>query len=111
MAITLNIYYHGKNGNAVKFAREMTSSGIVDEIRKESGNIRYDYFLPMGDENTVLLIDGWQDQGALDIHHQSPIMAKIIALREKYDLHMEVERYLTDGTGIPDSDKPFIRKL
>ncbi len=44
MAITVNIYYSGKNDNAKKFAEEMISSGTVDEIRSEKGNIRYEYF-------------------------------------------------------------------
>ena len=35
MAITINIYYSGRNGNAKKFAEEMISSGVVDEIRAE----------------------------------------------------------------------------
>jgi len=42
MAITINIYYSGKNGNAKKFAEEMMKRGIVDNIRKEAGNIRYE---------------------------------------------------------------------
>ena len=33
VAITINIYYSGVNGNAVKFAEEMVSSGIVSDIR------------------------------------------------------------------------------
>lgn len=109
MAITINLYYRGKCGNAVKFAKEMISSGIVDKIRNESGNLRYEYFLPVNDPETVLLIDSWKDQNALDIHHALPLMAQISALRDKYDLHMEVERYLSDDTA-PDSDKSFIRK-
>ncbi len=39
MAITINIYYSGKNGNAVKFAEKMISSGIVEAIRQEKGNL------------------------------------------------------------------------
>lgn len=35
MSFTINIYYKGKNGSAKKFANEMISSGIVDEIRKK----------------------------------------------------------------------------
>lgn len=108
MAITINIYYTGKNGNAKKFAQEMMSSGIVDEIRKEEGNLRYEYFIPMDDEECVLLIDSWKDQEALAIHHKTPMMQKIIALREKYDLHMQVERYISEE--LPDEDKGFIRK-
>lgn len=44
MAITVNIYYSGKNRNAGKFAEEMISGGIVDKIRAEEGNLKYEYF-------------------------------------------------------------------
>ncbi|MDE6020861.1 MAG: antibiotic biosynthesis monooxygenase [Ruminococcus sp.] len=110
MAVTVNIYYSGVNGNARKFAEEMVSSGIVNDIRAEDGNLKYEYFFPMEDKEAVLLIDSWKDQYSLDIHHSSPMMAKIIELREKYDLHMKVERYVSDETGIPKTDKSFIKE-
>lgn len=110
MAVTVNIYYSGVGGNARKFAEEMITSGVVDDIRAEDGNIRYEYFFPMQDEETVLLIDSWKDQHSIDVHHASPMMQKIIELREKYDLHMKVERYVSDDNGVPNSDKSFIRK-
>ena len=110
MAITINIYYSGRNGNAKKFAEEMISSGVVDEIRAEDGNIRYEYFFPMADKETVLLVDSWKDQHSIDVHHASPMMAKIMELREKYDLHMKVERYISDEGGIPVADKAFIKE-
>lgn len=107
MAITINIYYSGTNGGARKFAEEMTSSGIVDAIRAESGNLRYEYFFPMDDDETVLLIDSWTDQAAIDAHHASSMMTRIAELREKYDLHMKVERYVSEES---DFDKSFIRE-
>ena len=55
--IIVNLYYTGSNGNARKFAEEMESSGTVDKIRAEKGNVRYEYFFPMNDSETVLLID------------------------------------------------------
>lgn len=109
MAITINIYYTGKNGNAKKFAEEMISSGVVQDIRNEEGNIKYEYFFKMNDEETLLLIDSWKDQHSLDLHHASPMMSKIIELREKYDLHMKVERYISDEEGISSKDEKFIR--
>lgn len=110
MAITINIYYSGENGNARKFADEMVSSGVVRDIRLEKGNIRYEYFYPMNDEETVLLIDSWEDQQAIDLHHASPMMGKIMELREKYDLHMKVERYVSDAASVPATDRAFIKK-
>ena len=107
MSITINIYYTGAQGSAAAFAAEMEKSGIAQRIRAEEGNLRYDYFTPLGDNNTVLLIDSWKNQEALDIHHASPMMAEISALREKYDLHMKVERYVSDEAA---GDEKFIRK-
>ena len=109
MAITVNIYYTGEGNNARSFAEEMIASGVVAAIKAEEGNIRYDYFCPLGDDSTVLLIDSWTSQRAIDLHHESPMMRKIIALREKYDLHMRVERYVSDCE-MPDADQRFIRE-
>lgn len=110
MSIAVNIYYRGTNESARKFAEEMESSGTADAIRREEGNLKYEYFFPMADPETVLLIDCWENQKALDIHHASPMMEKITELREKYDLHMEVERYVSDGNGMQESDWQFIRE-
>ena len=108
--IVVNLYYTGTNGNARRFAEEMESSGTADKIRAESGNIRYEYFFSMNDPETVLLIDAWDSQEAIDIHHASPMMQTIAALREKYDLHMRVERYVSDADYEADKDSKFIRE-
>ena len=108
MAITVNLYYTGKEGSARRFAEEMESSGTAAAIRAESGNLRYEYFLPLNDPETVLLIDSWRDQEAIDLHHASPMMKTIAALREKFDLHMRAERY-TDAEA-PETEERFIRK-
>lgn len=94
MSITINLYYTGKNGSARKFAEEMVSRGIVDLVRAEDGNERYEYFFPMDDPETVLLIDRWRDQAAIDFHHKSPMMAQIATLRDQYKLRLRVERYV-----------------
>lgn len=78
--ITVNLYYKGQNGAAKAFADEM---------------------------ETVLLIDSWTDQAAIDAHHASPMMKQLAELREKYDLHMTVERFVSDVIG---EDAKFIRK-
>lgn len=107
MSITVNLYYTGTNGSARRFAEEMEASGTAAAIRAEAGNLRYAYFIPMDDPETVLLIDSWADQAAIDAHHASPMMQTIAALREKYDLHMRVERFTSEDAPV---DEQFIRK-
>ena len=106
MSITIHIFYKGTNGNAKKFVAEMAP--VAKRIRQEAGNLRYDYFYPADDPETVLLIDSWKDQSALDVHHASPMMKEIAALRDKYDLHMTVERFISDETA-GEKDSSFIR--
>ena len=113
MAITVNLRYTGKKGAAKAFAREMISSGTVEKIHAEKGNLRYEYYLPFeettDDKNdTILLIDSWENQQAINLHHATPMMKTIAELREKYDLHMTIERFFSDDN-IPEQDKGFIR--
>ena len=105
--ITVNLYYKGQNGSARAFADEMEKSGIADAIRAEEGNLKYQYFQPLDDPETVFFIDSWTDQAAIDAHHASPMMKQLAELREKYDLHMTVERFVSDDIG---EDAKFIRK-
>ena len=105
--ITIHLHYTGTNGNARRFAEEMESSGIAEAIRSEEGNLRYQYYQPLDDPETILLIDSWRDQAAIDAHHASSMMAQLAALREKYDLHMNVERFVSEDF---DADELFIRR-
>ena len=108
MAFTINIYYKGSNGSAKLFAEEMINSGIVNEIRSKMGNLRYEYFSPLSDNDTILLIDSWENQEALDEHHKSETMNKIMELRNKYDLHMKVERYILEENS--DNDRKYVKE-
>ena len=108
MSKTVNLRYTGTDGNARKFAEEMISSGTVEAIRAEEGNLRYEYYQSLDDPETILLIDSWANQKAIDKHHTTPMMDTIAKLREKYDLHMTVERYTAAET--PETENRFIRK-
>lgn len=108
MAITVNLRYKGKDDSAMKFVQEMISSGTVDKIRAEEGNLRYEYFQSLDDPETILLIDSWTEQSAIDKHHATSMMDTIASLREKYDLHMTVERYISDI--VPEFENKFIRQ-
>lgn len=67
--------------------------GIVDMVRNEESNEKYEYFFPLDNEETVLLIDRWKNQEALDLHYKSEMMKKISELHNKYKLKMKAEKY------------------
>lgn len=107
MAILITIDYQGQQ--APRFAQEMVDQGIVDRIRAQEGNLVYDYYLPWDKQDVVRLVDVWVDQSAIDHHHASAMMEEIIALREKYQLTMTVNRYQINQDQVPDSDQAFIK--
>ena len=91
----------------------MISSGTVEKIRSEKGNLRYEYYLPFEEttdnkNDIILLIDSWENQQAIDQHHATSMMKIIAELRDKYDLHMTIERFFSDDN-ISEQDKGFIR--
>lgn len=65
MTITVNILYQGEGENARLFADEMVSSGLVYKIRQQSGNLRYEYFVPLDNQQAILLIDEWENKKQL----------------------------------------------
>ena len=109
MSIVVHLYYTGMNGSARRFVQEMEESGTAAAIRSEAGNEQYEYFAALTDPETVLLIDRWRDQEALDRHHASPMMKTIAGLRERYDLHMRAERSISEDQ-LPEQDQAFIRQ-
>ena len=74
------------------------------------GCLGYDVFESGTRPDVFAIIETWESQEALDVHHASPMMGQLAALRDKYDLHMKVERYVSDEAGAPAGDDKFIRK-
>ncbi len=107
MSITMQLYYTGSEGSANLFVKEMEETGIARKIRQEAGNLAYNYYQSLSDPETILLVDSWADQEALDIHHASPMMQDILDLREKYGLTVRAERYRSDQENIPERDQKY----
>lgn len=111
MSLTIDIYYTDENGNARKFAEEMEQSGTASAIKAEKSNLKYEYFYPVNDKEIVLIIGSRENQEAIDVYHTTPMINKIIMeLRDKYNLHMRVERDVSDEQGVPSQNKEFIRQ-
>lgn len=108
MGLTFIIHYTGKNGDALKFVKEMTESGIVGKIRSKEGNLQYQYYESFDDKETIILIDSWKNQEVLDLHNDSTEMQEILKLRKKYNLSLKADKYIPDNQTITTKDQKFI---
>ena len=89
--ILLHISYHGEKAKA--FAAEMQQSGLRAAVLAEEGCMQYDYYLPLAEENCVLLVEHWRDRAALDKHASGEPMARLKALKAEYGLETGIERF------------------
>lgn len=89
--ILLHVSYHGEKAKA--FAAEMQQSGLRAAVLAEEGCMQYDYYLPLAEENCVLLVEHWHDQAALDKHAAGEPMARLKALKAEYGLETGIERF------------------
>lgn len=69
-------------GKREEFVEQVTAQGILDAIRAEDGNHRYEYFYCSDDETKLLLIETWESRAHQQVHMTQPHMATLKVLKE-----------------------------
>ena len=83
---TIYVVFKSFDGKREAFIERAKAEGIVDEIRKENGCIRYDYYYSEKDPNEILLIEEWESKEHQQIHIEQPHMARLRELKPDYVL-------------------------
>lgn len=55
---------------------------VVDETRKEAGNISYDLHQDVNNPLKYVIIEVWKGQSAIDFHNQTPHFQELVAATE-----------------------------
>ena len=91
--IVLNVTYKCKPERRDEFLEMIVTVGIDTASRAEAGNITYDYYLPAGGGNELLLVEKWRDAESLAEHGRQPHYAKLKALKTEYVTDTVIERF------------------
>ena len=83
-ALTMVETYKAKPSMRQTNVQQQRSSGILKKIRKANGCLRYDLYFSEEDENTLLLVEQWQDADFQKIHLEQPHMKEAMAVKEQY---------------------------
>lgn len=81
---TIYVVFKSFDGKREAFVERAKAEGIVDEIRKENGCIRYDYYYSEKDPNEILLIEEWESKEHQQIHIDQPHMARLREFKNDY---------------------------
>ena len=83
-ALTMLVTYKAKPGMRQTYVQQLRSSGILKKIREENGCLSYDFYFSEEDENTLLLVEQWQDADCQKIHLEQTHMKEAMAVKEQY---------------------------
>ena len=78
------VTYTAKPGKRQDYISALTDSGILKKIREENGCLSYDFYFSEEDENTLLLVEQWQDADCQKVHLEQPHMKEAMAFKEQY---------------------------
>ena len=81
---TIYVVFKCVEGKREEYIERLKSEGIVDEVRKEDGCIRYDYYLSEKDPDEILLIEAWESKKHQEIHIEQPHMARLRELKPEF---------------------------
>jgi quinol monooxygenase YgiN len=69
------------------------ASELVDESRKESGNVAYSLYQDINNPQVLTFIEVWKDQAAIDAHNQSTHFTGIVPRLGELRIDSEVHLY------------------
>ena len=90
--IVLNVTYKCRPGMREAFLEAIRAEGLDEASRAEAGNLKYDYYLPFGGGDELLLVEKWQDADALAAHGRQPHFLRLGALKAEYVNETVIEK-------------------
>ncbi len=84
------VTYKIKPGLREAFYETIVSRKLQEACRQEDGNLAYDYFRSVDDQDVLLLVEKWKDQAALDLHKTLPHFKQLQALKPEFIDEMSV---------------------
>ncbi len=83
---SIYVVFQSVPGKREAFIEKLHSEGIVEEVRKEDGCHRYDYYFSEKNPDEILLIEEWESKKHQEIHIEQPHMARLREIKTDYIL-------------------------
>ena len=93
MVIAYYNTYQLKPGTAQQFAEEIRASGCQDMLRGMTGNIYFDFMIPIDREDVLIMSDCWADEQAFEAHLDCPGVHVWHEVKDKYVIAKDCKRF------------------
>lgn len=93
--IEIQVVYHFENNEKRDaFYKRACEEGIIATSKAEEGNIKYDYFLPMDQDNTIFLLEQWRDLETLKAHAAAEHYARLQGFKSEMVASTDIIKYM-----------------
>lgn len=97
MEVVEHVYFWGKAEELEETARAYAQSGDLKRVQEEEGCIAFDFCQAAKCPGKMLLLERWQSDAHLKAHHETEMMAYLLALIGQYGFELKGEKLLTQG--------------
>lgn len=91
--VLLLVKYTMKPGTRDAFLQKVEAADITKITRRETGNLRYEFYCPADDADAVLLLEQWTDFSMIETHRTMDHVKLLVALKNDYVLDTQIERF------------------
>jgi quinol monooxygenase YgiN len=91
--LLMHVIYKTKEGKRDEFIQKVEKSGIIRASRQEPGNLAYQYFYPINEDNSVLLVESWTNTTAQAAHGQTEHFKKLSEIKKDYVEEVIIKKY------------------
>lgn len=91
--ILVNVKYTIRPGKRNEFLEKVDQLGIASDSKLEPGNFKYEYYIPVGAENELFLMEMWVNQAALKMHGETEHYQRLQDLKKEYVTAVNIEKF------------------
>ena len=91
--IILNVIYKCRPEMRDEFLEKIMTEGIDAASQAETGNIKYDYYIPADGSNELLLVEKWQNAEALSEHMKRPHFIRLGELKSEFVEDISIDKF------------------
>lgn len=96
--LLMHVTYTVKAGKRDEFIQKVKELGIMTASLQEPGNLFYEYYYPIDDDNSVLLIESWTNANAQVVHGKTDHFKKLSELKNEYVVAVRIKKFIVSDT-------------
>lgn len=96
--LLMHVTYKVKAGKRDEFIQKVKELGIMTASKQEPGNLFYEYYYPIDDDNSVLLIESWTDTNAQAAHGKTEYFKMLSNLKNEYVEAVLIKKFIVSDT-------------